>query len=655
MKNKIPLIVIGILLLSSLSTIGLTQEADTQTMTFERTFSKVNIETSKINNMDFNTVSTSDSLAVLHHAGQPLLPRSVETIELPFGTSIEDVTYEITNVETVTLTKKILPCPQPVIIGIETEAEYIMDKTTYQSNDFYPNDWVRISTGGGINSDNKPTTFCTIETFPVRYNPVEDTIQQISEITIDINYNQPKQPLVTAADEFDMVVIAPNSFSSDLQRLIDHKNDVDVSTYLKTTEEIYSEYDGVDKPEQIKYFIKDAFDNEGIKYVLLVGGMKSPIFGTPRDDPNQGTKDWHLPVRYTNLVDGGGGGTDPIYDPGFISDLYYADLYDSEGNFSSWDPNGDGIFAKWSGLISQKDKLDLYPDLYVGRLACRNNMEVKFMVDKIITYETETAGSAWFNNMIGVGGDSHDDPSTNLVEGEVVCNHVFERYMEEFTPVKLYASFKESDPDHVPSDENILREVSNGAGFLLFDGHGSPGSWNTHWPGEFNWQDTPGGISVYDFFSFDNVGKYPICIIGGCHNSQFNITLLSTLLNKPFTWSHGVPYAECFGWHIARKNEGGAIASMGNTGLGYGTVGNSGDVDGDGEDLPDTVEALGGYQEVMFFKSYNDGIDVLGETWGGAQREFLNTYPAEYDRIDAKTVEQWPLLGDPSLKIGGYS
>jgi len=24
------------------------------------------------------------------------------------------------------------------------------------------------------------------------------------------------------------------------------------------------------------------------------------------------------------------------------------------------------------------------------------------------------------------------------------------------------------------------------------------------------------------------------------------------------------------------------------------------------------------------------------------------------DQTDAKTVEQWPMLGDPSLKIGGY-
>ena len=32
----------------------------------------------------------------------------------------------------------------------------------------------------------------------------------------------------------------------------------------------------------------------------------------------------------------------------------------------------------------------------------------------------------------------------------------------------------------------------------------------------------------------------------------------------------------------------------------------------------------------------------------------LTVYPGMRDRTDAKTVEQWILFGDPSLKIGGY-
>ena len=106
---------------------------------------------------------------------------------------------------------------------------------------------------------------------------------------------------------------------------------------------------------------------------------------------------------------------------------------------------------------------------------------------------------------------------------------------------------------------------------------------------------------------------------------------------------------------MARTKDGGSIASLGNTGLGYGAVGNTGDIDGDGEDLPDTVEALGGYQEVMFFKAIDDGIEFLGEAWGTANIYYANTFPPMEDQTDCKTLSQWQLLGDPSLKIGGYS
>ncbi|HDM66879.1 MAG TPA: hypothetical protein ENG62_00635, partial [Thermoplasmatales archaeon] len=267
---------------------------------------------------------------------------------------------------------------------------------------------------------------------------------------------------------------------------------------------------------------------------------------------------------------------------------------------------------------------------------------------------TKTYGSEWFHKMIGIGGDSHDDPGTDYCEGEVSCDYIFSTYMTNFTPIKLYASFRDTDPEHVPSSENIIREISAGSGFILFDGHGHPGSWNTHWPGEFNWKDTPGGISAYDFFDLKNKDMYPVCVVEGCHNSQFNISLLATALKMPFMWTHGYAFAECFSWHLTRKIDGGSIATLGNTGLGYGAVGEHGDLDGDGENLPDTIEALGGYQFLQFFKTYAEGKDILGEVWGGAIRNYLNTYPGMDDQADCKTVEQWPLLGDPSLKIGGY-
>jgi hypothetical protein len=151
-----------------------------------------------------------------------------------------------------------------------------------------------------------------------------------------------------------------------------------------------------------------------------------------------------------------------------------------------------------------------------------------------------------------------------------------------------------------------------------------------------------------------NGGKLPVCIVGGCHNSLINITLMSSIKKETFTFVYGSPCPECWSEWLTRKIGGGTIATMGNTGFGYGTIGNVGDIDGDGINDPDCVEALGGYQERVFYKAYDEGKTILGETWAGAQTYYQDTFPGMADQTDAKTLQQWLLIGDPSLKIGGY-
>lgn len=644
-----------LILLSSTAVISLGNKTDDKIeIVIDVSFHNPEFNTVEMNGKKYLTIEPKDVYGVLYHAGEPLLPRKIQTFELPFGTTIGEVTIASSSLNTMTIAEKIQPAPQPIIQGSTALEVYEMNADIYASNQYHPQQQYSISTGGGLNSNNERTTFITIELYPIQYNPFTNSVVYAEDFQISVSIEPPTYPIISTTDEYDLVIITPSTFADDLQQLVTHKNINGVKTFLTTTEEIYGKYNGIDKPEQIKYFIKDVIETFDIKYVMLVGGLDSLIWAIPRDDKNQGTKDWLLPVRYTNLREQGS-----TYDPGFISDLYYADIYDAYGGFSSWDSDrnneSDGLFASWPfSPSSPRDVIDLYPDVYVGRLPCRNKMELEFMIDKIITYETTSFGAAWFDRMIGIGGDSHDDGGTNYLEGEVVCNYIFNTYMSDFTAVKIYASYKDTNPDFTPSDTNMIREINQGAGFLLFDGHGSPGSWNTHWPGVFNWDDTPGGISCYDFSDYTNNGKYPVCVVGGCHNSQFNISFIPTAFNLPFTWAHGVPYMECFGEHMMRKKDGGAIASFGNTGLGYGAVGDYADLDGDGINLPDTLEALGGYQISMFFKSYSEGIDILGETWGGSIRSYLNTFPGMADQTDCKTVEQWPLLGDPSLQIGGY-
>ena len=644
MKKLLPILIINIVVLSGLGAGVSTTIVESNVVELSTTIDFSEPEIS--DEGKYHTVSVANTNSLVNDPGAPLLPAYRETFIFPTGTIITDIVVTYSEPQETILTKPVLPAVQPIPLSVANPVEVMreMNPDIYTSYDLYPQESYQQYIGSGLDGTQR-VIYTTVICYPVRYNPGANTLYTSDSAEITIHYEHSHTPS-SFSEEYDLVVIAPAIFEQDLTPLVEHKNLYNVRTLFKSCEEIYTEYTGVDKPEQIKYFIKDAYDQWNITYVLLVGGLNSMIFAQPRDDDNQGSEDWYVPVRYTNLYDGGG-----LQDPGYISDLYYADLYDGEGNFSSWDPNGDGIFAAWGRIGIPKDTIDLYPDVIVGRLACRNKFEVKNMVKKIITYESTTPESKpWFETMVVIGGDTFDDvSSTNFYEGEVENQKSLD-YMTNFTPVKIWASHRGTD-DPVPIPRDILKLVSQGCGFLAFAGHGSPERWNTYWPEGFD-EDRVKGLWYFNMPFFYNRDKLPICVVGGCHNSQFNVTATGFLFGAP--WVYG-PVPECFSWLLTRKYGGGVIAALGNTGLGYGAVGESGDLDGDGNNEPDCIETLGGYLETQFFKAYGvDGKDVLGETWCQAVNTYLTVFPGMADLLDCKTVEQWPLLGDPSLQIGGY-
>ncbi|MGC9308120.1 MAG: C25 family cysteine peptidase, partial [Thermoplasmatota archaeon] len=143
------------------------------------------------------------------------------------------------------------------------------------------------------------------------------------------------------ADGYDMVVIAPALFSDALQPLIDHKNSHGIETFLQTTDAIYDAYEGRDRAEQVKYYIKDAIEQHNVTYVLLVGGRVGQRFKT------------YVPMRYANV-------DDDYTHKQILSDLYFADIYRENGDFEDWDENGNGVFAEWTGNgMAPDDKMDL--------------------------------------------------------------------------------------------------------------------------------------------------------------------------------------------------------------------------------------------------------------------------------------------------------
>lgn len=437
-------------------------------------------------------------------------------------------------------------------------------------------------------------------------------------------------------DEYDLLIITPYEFSEHVKPLIEHKNKYGIKTKEATVENIYNQIflRGKDKAEKIKYFIKDAKENWDIKYVLFIGGRKD----------QSKTETWWIPVRYTNIIRDYKG--HEIFPEGdFLSDLYFADIYDKNGNFSSWDDDNDGIFGEWKKNKSAEDIPDLYPDVYVGRLPCRNKLDVKVVVKKIIDYETNDFDDSWFKKLLVIAGDTYPE-KTDYIDGENYTQQAID-IMTDFEPVKIWSTLENLNW------LNIVKEFNRGCGFVFFSGHGGANLWGTHPPNDIDtWI---GHFKLRHMIFLFNKNKLPVVLsASGCFNNMFNVSLKNSFLvyYNLFGLLPMQGYVpRCWGWNLVRNPYGGSIATIASTGYSY----ESSDVD--------TKRGGCEWLDIHFFEEYQkSNSKILGECWGNTITHFLDNFTINWsdnspygDALIAKNVEQWLLIGDPSLKIGGYN
>ena len=69
-----------------------------------------------------------------------------------------------------------------------------------------------------------------------------------------------------------------------------------------------------------------------------------------------------------------------------------------------------------------------------------------------------------------------------------------------------------------------------------------------------------------------------------------------------------------------------------------------------------TAAGLSGWINSEFFRIYSEeNQQILGKTYSQAIANYVTNFDMDDDIGHVKTVQEWTLLGDPSLKIGGYS
>jgi len=537
--------------------------------------------------------------------GNPQLPRISKQYILPLGSTIEQCLMTKSQLFSLPVNKPVAPCDYPTPLT----SEIIENQAIYSIDQSYPQKPYELNVGTGLLND-ELVTYATIFFYPIQYNPIQQKIYWSEQTHFTITYIPPKNTYPTS-NEYDLVVIAPSQFAQTLNPLVQHKNNYKVSTFLKTTEEIYDEYQGRDREEQIKYFIYDAAKNQGIQYVLLVGNIDL------------------VPMRRAAIR--------VYHDEDILTDLYYADVFDALGFFSSWDSNNNNKFSEYGWNDGLIDHVDLYPDVHVGRLPCKNANEVTVVVNKIITYESSSASNPWFDRMLLMAGDTF--PNNGVIEGELVTS-IIGQHMQQygFELVKLWTSLETFRPI------NINKEINQGAGFISYSGHGYEQGFGTS-PPYVEKRIEYFSPYLYGLFNDD---KLPVVFLDACSTTKLDFTVEDLLewypeiLVRILTMIEGEPYAmdtkyPCFSWELVKKSNGGSIASIGATRVAFTGVDENG------------AHWGAGFLNTHFFERYQPG-KTLGELFTGSQIDYLNGVGKE-----CITLEEFILVGDPSLMLGGFS
>jgi len=540
--------------------------------------------------------------SVLMRKNHYMVPTFIETFTFPFGTEILDVQCTPKNIYKQALTKELMLAPEPVIAG----QNYMKENSQRIENPISIDSWYEYDVGCGINK-NERCIFVKVQVFPVQYILLENAIELAKNIEILIEYEEPEQqPMVFNDEEYVFVILTPSEFSDELESLLNHKNSRNISTKLVTLDEIYSSnyfpVQGHDNPEKIKYFIKNAVENWGTNYVVLVGGKQK------------------FPVRETHVR---ATSSDSEI---FVSDLYYADIYDDTFNFSSWDSNENEIFGEYQwGSSHDTDDVDLYPDVYLGRLACVDDDEVTTCVNKIITYEeTQAYTQDWFSNLVVIGGDSFPEDDDEISEGEYVNDAVI-NIMDGFLSEQIWASNGKLDGVSPSGVSEISNAINKGCGFIDFSGHGNTNVWATHpYNDHSKWLPTPvGGYVNTNIKNTLNGDKLPIVVTGACSVGKYNKD------------------DDCFSWSFVSNPNGGGIGSFGATGLGWAYTGQW------------VTQGLIEKMSLNIFEAYKEQHAVtLGELWVRAITNYIST---GMRGTDYKTIEEWQCFGDPTLAIASES
>lgn len=194
-----------------------------------------------------------------------------------------------------------------------------------------------------------------------------------------------------------------------------------------------------------------------------------------------------------------------------VSDLYYADLYKTDGSFDSWDSNNNKLYGEIEFKIANynptavinNDNIDFVPDIAVGRIPASTKSQVRTYVNRVIYYEMVTQKTdSWFKKTIllegsNSGSDNNDDIADFLQDqGFTVINHHWSNGLENLSDSQ--------------KRDLVVNYINQGAGLINYIGHGNYNEWSCL---KFSSNEVDN--------SLQNSEKLPIITAAACYTGKF--------------------------------------------------------------------------------------------------------------------------------------
>lgn len=410
--------------------------------------------------------------------GKPELPVLRKLIEIPEGAQVKItvVSYQLAEykLDDYGILQKIYPAQPPVSKDPKKKpAEFKFDQLAYSSDNFNSNDLVTVERLGSM----RGTEIGRMDIAPVRYNPVTNTIQVYSDITVEISFEQSdivktnlerrknysvyfegmfkntfanympltdKDTITKATVKY--VIVSDPAFQSALQPFIQWKTKKGFTVIEAYTDDVLVG----NTTTSIKNYLKGLYDaatpsDPAPTFVLLVGDVAQvPAFN--------GTTETH------------------------VTDLYY---------------------CEYTG--------DFLPEVYYGRFSATNVSELQPQIDKTLEYEKYLMPDPSFlDSVVMIAGQ---DPTYGPLHGDGQINYGTSTYFNPahglYSNTYLYAVSGSSA-------SQIIQNVSEGVGFANYTAHGSSDGW------------ADPAFSISDISGLQNAHKYPLMIGNCCLTSTFD-------------------------------------------------------------------------------------------------------------------------------------